>query len=648
MKTILLLLGIFATSLFNAQITVTESFEGASFTALTSQGWSSKYLNTSGVYVANSSPSFGGNANSIIPCSGAKMGLYTMSSLRRAWVLQYDSPVLSNGKDISYSLNYAANGVGAAGNVAATFILEYSTDGTTWIPLNTAILNQANGTPIPCANFSGTIIGANVPTGSAFSLRMTTDNPTLANYYMGLDDIVISQKPTIAPSCSTVLIPANNATAQKTKISVVWNASIGATNYKVNIGKTPGGTDYANQLSVGNNAFFYNTVEYLYNTTYYVTVFAENEFGMTTGCTESSFTTQNIPVPNYFEPANTRFAIPVDQTFSWSTTPIANPPLTGVEGATGYRFSLGTTVNANEVINDLDVGNVLSYKPSANLSAGTQYYYKITAYSGNTSNTTNAIAFSTLCDAVTNVPYTEDFNNTSGILPPICSYVENIPGFSGVNWSSNAGNPAYGITTRALRVITSNATGVNAWFYTQGINLVAGKTYVLTFDYSGGTAGKTEKLTVMYGNDYAVASMTNPIVDFPTIAGGQTAPGNSSTEITPTVSGVYYIGFNAHSNPSQSMLYVDNISLVDKATLAVQTNTKEKLSVSPNPFESTIHLSDIKNIKNIVVTDFTGRKVLTINKIDADINLSSLTKGIYMMNISFNDGSAQTVKSIKK
>lgn len=646
MKKFLLLFGILAANLFTAQITVTEGFEGSAFTQLTPQGWTSKYLNSSSTYVT-SSPSFGGTPLNVLPCSGAKLGIFSMSSSKLAWVLQYDSPVVSNGNDINYAITYAANGVGSTGNVDAVFKLEYSTDGSTWIQLNSATFSAPNGTVIPCTSFSGIISGASVPAGSAFSLRMTTENPTLENYYMGLDDVLLSQTPTVAPVCTSVVGPTNGANSQKINVPITWNASTGATNYKVNIGTTPGGSDFANNVSAGNKSYYIPSSNYLYDTTYYVTVFAENAFGATTGCAESSFTTQLIPIVGYFDPSNKSFAIPVDQTFIWSSANLNNPPV-GVLDATGYKFSLGTTAAANEVLDMVDVGNILTYKPTANLLSGTQYYYKITTYSSNTSNTTAAIGFSTLCDTATNVPYSEDFESTSGTVPPICSYLQSIEGFSGTNWASNSGNASYGITSRAIRAITSNAIGVNAWFYTQGINLEVGKTYVLTFDYSGGAANRTEKLKVMYGTDYVDTSMTNLVTNLTSIAGGQTAPQSSSNEITVTTSGVYYFGFNAYSDPSQSMIYVDNIKLVDKATLAVSANNTEKLSITPNPFADVIQLSNIKNIKSIEVLDFTGRKLKTITKIESSLNLSQLTKGVYILNILMNDGSSQQMKIIKK
>ena len=106
-----------------------------------------------------------------------------------------------------------------------------------------------------------------------------------------------------------------------------------------------------------------------------------------------------------------------------------------------------------------------------------------------------------------------------------------------------------------------HANAANAWFYTQGINLTAGTVYEITYEYgSKAQAAFPENLKVAFGNDNTHTAMTNVLADHIGILTGATKLTNT-VEFTPTTSGVFYFGFNAHSNADQWYLYVDNIHI---------------------------------------------------------------------------------------
>ncbi|CAM1369582.1 protein of unknown function [Tenacibaculum soleae] len=48
--------------------------------------------------------------------------------------------------------------------------------------------------------------------------------------------------------------------------------------------------------------------------------------------------------------------------------------------ATGYKVSIGASSGATDVVNNEDVGNVLSYNPTTDFLSNTTYYITITAY----------------------------------------------------------------------------------------------------------------------------------------------------------------------------------------------------------------------------------------------------------------------------
>jgi len=80
-----------------------------------------------------------------------------------------------------------------------------------------------------------------------------------------------------------------------------------------------------------------------------------------------------IPLcPTVSAPAAAATGVSVTPAITWGA----------VSNATGYRLSIGTTAGGTDVLNNADVGNVLTYTPSAPLSYNKQYFYTVSAYNG--------------------------------------------------------------------------------------------------------------------------------------------------------------------------------------------------------------------------------------------------------------------------
>jgi len=108
------------------------------------------------------------------------------------------------------------------------------------------------------------------------------------------------------PPCTTLSSPLNGATNVPVTSSLTWDASTGATGYKLTVGSTPGGTDILNNFDAGNVTTYDPSGNFPANTTIYVTITPYNATGDATGCAEESFTTgtcipnlviASIPVP---------------------------------------------------------------------------------------------------------------------------------------------------------------------------------------------------------------------------------------------------------------------------------------------------------------------------------------------------------------
>ncbi|MGL6125810.1 T9SS type A sorting domain-containing protein [Chryseobacterium artocarpi] len=357
----------------SAQIQVNDGFEGSSALPL---GWSYSALPSS----ASQNASIGMWTNGTA-CAGSNMVYRNIYSGVTAQNVIY-STTHSNGLALDYSFQYAAKGFGTSGAIKGGVSAEYSIDGgTTWVPLMTpVVLNNPNSSPVPCTTVSGTLPAGAVPAGANFKFKLTGSYTSPADFYIGFDEVKLNQPVVDVPGCTTLTAPANAATGASRTPVLKWNAAAGASSYNINVGTTPGGNDVINNLNVGNVlTYTIPTANPLnYSTTYYVKIIPTNSFGNATACTETSFTTLAIGCPSVSLPESNATNIGVTPTISW----------TAVSGATGYRLTVGTTAGGTEVLNNVDLGNVLTYTFPSNLNYNTTYHYKVNSYQG--SNSTSA------------------------------------------------------------------------------------------------------------------------------------------------------------------------------------------------------------------------------------------------------------------
>lgn len=185
----------------------------------------------------------------------------------------------------------------------------------------------------------------------------------------------------------------------------------------------------------------------------------------------------------------------------------------------------------------------------------------------------------------------------------------------------------------------------NTYLFSRGLNLKAGETINLKFDYMGTDTWFPEKMEVLVGTSPSVVAMTQQIwideeiVNYPY----QTA----SVDFTVAADGVYYIAFRAFSDPDQFYLSLDNIKL-SKNVLAVSDSKSTALTFYPNPAKNILTVENAKEVTDITVYDLSGKKVLNTKPDSKNVKLdvSKLAKGTYMMRIATKDG-AKTVKVIK-
>ncbi len=108
---------------------------------------------------------------------------------------------------------------------------------------------------------------------------------------------IMGLTPSAIPVCPVVTYPVNDAVQVPLSPAITWNASSGATGYKISIGTTPGGTDIVNQQTVTTTSFTPSSPLSI-ATTYYLQVVSVGTGGESQGCTAIKFKTQLPPPSN--------------------------------------------------------------------------------------------------------------------------------------------------------------------------------------------------------------------------------------------------------------------------------------------------------------------------------------------------------------
>jgi len=270
------------------------------------------------------------------------------------------------------------------------------------------------------------------------------------------------------------------------------------------------------------------------------------------------------------------------------------------------------------------------------LTPGTKYYFYVRSKCSSTVSSVWGHLGMTSTAVV--APYTYGFDNT-------LSYTAD---FWTGTWSTNAttGNPQAG----AQMVFSNNATtATNRWLFSRPIALQANSVNTITFYVRlfGGALPQSLRLTAATTN--IAADHTNVIYNSTTLV--NTAWTQVTATFTPTTTGTYYFGFQ-HYSPAQATtvsLGLDTFAI--SSVLSTEDFNAKKLSVYPNPVKDIVNISNDANysLQSVNITDLNGRTVKSIKlngEASAQVNISDLSSGIYMMNISSDQGSI--IKKIVK
>lgn len=203
----------------------------------------------------------------------------------------------SNGTAVNVSFDFKVvyqDYTAISGNWGNLYF-EYKIGNGNWLTYET--INSSNYVSSNiCTNKSFTMPANLFPTGQnvQFRFRDVYGSPALP-FYVIIDNVSIQQTPAGPPNCDAYLIsPLNGATnVPVTTNQLTWSdATGGATNYRISMGTSPGGTQIANNIDLGNVNSYVIPVQLQYATTYYVRIVPTNNSGPASGCIEQSFTTE--------------------------------------------------------------------------------------------------------------------------------------------------------------------------------------------------------------------------------------------------------------------------------------------------------------------------------------------------------------------
>ena len=147
------------------------------------------------------------------------------------------------------------------------------------------------------------------------------------------------------PGCTSMSSPTNGAVNVDKNTTVTWQGASGQpTGYKIRMGTTPGGSDIANNVDLGNVNTYTPPSALTPGQIYYVLITPYNSFGDAAGCVEESFTVDAFVVTGcpYVE-ANNLVTIDMDSV----PRPGLWELLTAVPGYTGSGYLMYEPANTS-------------------------------------------------------------------------------------------------------------------------------------------------------------------------------------------------------------------------------------------------------------------------------------------------------------
>jgi hypothetical protein len=260
-----------------------------------------------------------------------------------------------------------------------------------------------------------------------------------------------------------------------------------------------------------------------------------------TGSPANSVLIDNVDyelIPSCNEPTNVQAANVTTNTadISWDAPTAGNSPISySVYYSTSSVAPTLTAAPTQAGISGPNV-NLTGLIPSSNYFIWVRSKCSPTDSSG----WSNLKSFTTLCDVITSLPWTEGFE---GVTAPAALILPNCWGYERTTGTNGPGTTTTNDTYRGPRTGTTymySQWSTTAWMFTPSFQLTAGTSYDFSFYMmnKNGTAGFT--MDVAYGSTATDAGMTNVLqTAYPA---DNTSYNQFKYSFTPSATGVYYFG----------------------------------------------------------------------------------------------------------
>ena len=266
----------------------------------------------------------------------------------------------------------------------------------------------------------------------------------------------------------------------------------------------------------------------------------------------------NFALPTCVTVTANNTACPTNVTLSWPSS-----------GACDYyNVYFGTDNPPTDILNPQNVNGALSYNLPV-LSSNTPYFYQVVPYNVFGSAVGCTIGTFTTGSTFTVTPtqapnsYTETFESVTPPALPCGVTVEdsNFP-VDLVTWITSATAPNNGLNSIAIAKNNNNTTAKDDWFFSAPMNLVAGRLYRVYFNYRVSSAGNAEQFEIFLSQSADAATMitTSAIAQRNGLI-NTTYISDSTTDIIPSLNGVYYYGVHANSSANRGTLYLDDVQV---------------------------------------------------------------------------------------
>ena len=145
------------------------------------------------------------------------------------------------------------------------------------------------------------------------------------------------------------------------------------------------------------------------------------------------------------------------------------------------------------------------------------------------------------------------------------------------------------------------------------------------------TAGAVLKVTPI-NNSTGGTGSTEQLVDVTVVNAGWSSVNLSKSSFTGmTWDNVYQLKFDGQSGTNPSNVYVDNIYFWKAPTAGLDDHSLSAVEMYPNPAKGVVKFSTVsKEALEVAVYDLLGKQVMPFQTIQTELNISSLTTGIYV------------------